>query len=61
MCLPSVKNAFENCLSLLTFDAYTVKNSYKGVILVCYNADDAGQIVPLACAIASLEDVNNRY
>jgi hypothetical protein len=51
--------SFEHCLPLIAFDACTIRNSYEGVILACYTVNGTGQIMPLAYAIASIEETNN--
>jgi hypothetical protein len=49
-----LKEYLWKCFLLIAFDECTIKNS-KGVILACCSID-AGQNVPLAFALASMED-----
>jgi hypothetical protein len=59
VCPASSATAFDNSLPVIVVDACTIKNTFKGVILVCCAIDGAGQIVPLAYALADIEDNAN--
>ena len=59
VCLKACKNALKFSLPLLFVDACHIKNEYNGVILGACSIDGNGQLVPIAFAIADIEDNNN--
>ena len=59
ICPASSTSAFQHSLPVIVVDACAIKNAYRGVILVCCTIDGAGKIVPLAFALAAIEDNAN--
>ncbi|KAH9263301.1 hypothetical protein BASA83_013333 [Batrachochytrium salamandrivorans] len=48
--------AFQNCWPMITLDACHLRSKYGGVVMSAVAHDEEGSIVPLAVAIASIEN-----
>jgi zinc finger SWIM domain-containing protein 3 len=62
LCLGAAKESFVHCRPMLIVDACHIKNRYGGVIMAASAHDGEGQIIPLAIALAAIENEENwRY
>jgi hypothetical protein len=59
VCLPACKEAFATCLPLISFDACSIRNDFKGIVLAACSVDGNGEIVQIKFALPAIEDAEN--
>lgn len=59
LCPKPCQRAFLHCLPIIELDSCPINNEFRGVVMAACSVDGAGELVPIAYAIAPVDDSDN--